>query len=228
MGKHESGAPDQFIERFMALLKPTIALLLLITLFSCKEEAKKEPAPATKLVKEDSVPSTNPVSSVNNYAPVDVSPMDMSYFPVDYPKIKMANPQAPAPFARVIYSRPHLQRRHFSEILKLDQPWRLGANESTEIQFFKPATIQGKKIAAGRYVLYCIPHTDTWTIVLNSHIDTWGLKQEASKDVQRFEVPVTANQVSLEYFTIVFEKTSTGADLVMAWDDVVTKLPISF
>ena len=166
---------------------------------------------------------------INPYASVDISPMDMCYFPVDYPKIKMANPKVGPPVARVIYSRPHLQRRAlFNGILKYGELWRMGANEATEIDFYRTVSIQGKKIPAGRYILYGIPQPDKWTIILNSNIDSWGLKQDPAMDVARFEVPVSTNGITLEYFTLVFEKTNTGADLVIAWADIVARLPIEF
>lgn len=178
--------------------------------------------PDTNIAAPQNVPA-------NMYAGMDISPMDMSYFPVDYPKIKMTNSAAPPPVARVIYSRPHLQKRHlFHDLLKYNEPWRLGANEATEIDFYKAVTIQEKKIEPGRYILYCIPHTDTWTIVLNSNIDSWGLQQDTSKDIQRFEIPVTTTHTSQEYFTMVFEKTGDGADLVMNWDNLLAKLPVRF
>lgn len=165
----------------------------------------------------------------NGYKSVDMSPMDMSYFPVEYPKLKMASSTIDPPVVRVIYSRPHLQKRHlFRDLLKYEEPWRLGANEATEIQFYKTVTIDGKKVAPGRYILYCIPHPDKWTIVLNSNIDSWGLRQDPGKDVQRIEAPITTGNPVQEYFTIVFEKNDDGANLVISWDDFVTKLPIKF
>lgn len=213
----------------MKILQHSLLLLIALTVFACKEE-KKEAAPTDgQPVPVDTLPMLPPDISGNAYATVDISPMDMSYFPVDYPKIKMANGSVAPPVARVVYSRPHLQRRRlFSGILKYDEPWRLGANESTEIEFYKNVTIEGKKIKAGRYILYSIPHKDSWTIVLNNNIDTWGLKQDSTKDVDRFKVPATTNNPILEYFTMVFEKTDTGANLIIGWDDVVVKLPVSF
>lgn len=167
--------------------------------------------------------------NANPYPIIDISPMDMSYFPVDYTKLKMADSISTPPVMRVIYSRPHLaKRRLFHELLKYDEPWRLGANESTEIDFFQSVTIQGKRVNPGRYIIYCIPHADSWTIVLNSNIDTWGLRQDASKDVQRFIIPVTTENPHQEYFTMVFEKTDGGANLIIAWDNVMARLPISF
>lgn len=210
----------------MRLLKFSFALLLATAFLGCngkqnEEEKNKEPM-------HDTLPVAQPEPAVNTFAPVDISPMDMSYFPVDYPKLKMTNEIQGTPIVRVIYSRPHLQRRHFHDILKYDEPWRLGANESTEIDFYKNVTILGKKVKPGRYIIYCIPHAESWTMVLNSNIDTWGLKQDSTKDEYRFQIPVIRNNPSLEYFTMVFEKSATGADLVVAWDDVIARLPIVF
>ena len=215
----------------MRSVKQQIPLLLLLALcsFACQQKTKKDTA-VEKLVLPDSLNNKQqPEITVNPYAPVDISPMDMSYFPVDYPKIKMANANIAAPVARVIYSRPHLQKRAlFNGILKYEEPWRLGANEASEIDFYKTVTIQGKRISPGRYIIYGIPHPDKWTIILNTNIDSWGLKQDASKDAGRFEIPITTNSFSLEYFTMVFEKSDNGADLVIAWADIVARLPIKF
>jgi hypothetical protein len=167
--------------------------------------------------------------TANPYADVDVSPMDMSYFPVDYPKLKMADSISTPPVMRLVYSRPHRQgRKIFGGLQKYGEPWRLGANEATEIEFFKNVTVQGKKINAGRYILYCIPYENKWTIILNSSIYTWGLKIDSTKDLLRFDIPVIKAPVNFEYLTMVFEKTNTGADLIMAWDDTEARLPINF
>ena len=206
----------------------SILVLLACLSFGCAQEEKEAPV-AEQPVIPDSVKNQKPELAVNPYAGVDVSPMDMSYFPVDYPKLKMANANIAAPVIRLVYSRPHLQRRAlFNGILKYDEPWRLGANEASEISFYKGVSIQGKKIPAGRYIIYGIPHPDKWTIILNSNIDTWGLKQDSTRDVGRFDIPILTSEVSLEYFSMVFEKTDTGADLVIAWADIVARLPIKF
>jgi hypothetical protein len=211
-------------------MRTTIFILLSCLLsFSCTDTKKEKKIPVKEDVKPDSslfIKNNNPV---NPYDPVDVSPMDMSYYPVDYPKLKMANPNIAPPLARIIYSRPHLGgRRLFQNLLKYNEPWRLGANEATEIDLYKDATIQDKKIKAGRYVLYCIPEKEKWTIVLNSNIDSWGLHPDASSDIARFIIPVTNVTTSIEYFTIVFQQKKKGAELLMAWDYLEARLPISF
>ena len=167
---------------------------------------------------------------------IDKSPMDMIYFPVDYPKEKMITPGLENPLARVIYSRPQKNGRViFADsstaknfIQHYGQEWRLGANEATEIEFFKAATIQGKKIPAGRYILYCIPYKDTWKIIFNSNLFSWGLHMDKTKDIAEIELPAGKSNTQAEYFTMLFQKASYGCDLLMAWGDVKVTMPIGF
>src|SRR5688572_25417773 len=152
----------------MKIINFCLALSLLLSfLAGCSNQKnKKEETPVI------TSPDTSRLNIIDNkinpYAIVDVSPVDISYFPTDYPKLKMENAAIGPPLARIIYSRPHLQgRKLFLNLLRYEEPWRLGANESTELDLYSDAIIQQKRIKAGRYVLYSIPHTDTWTIVLN-------------------------------------------------------------
>lgn len=203
--------------------------LLLLLFVSCTNKPVKEKTTLPVNGKKDTASATKPDNTINPYVQLDISPMDMSYHPADYPKLKMAKTTVTSPLARVVYSRPHLQgRKLFNDVLKYGEPWRLGANEATELDLYSDAVIQGKKIKAGRYVLYCIPQQDKWTIVLNSNIDSWGLQPDPSKDITRIEVPVQQTRNSLEFFTMIFLQSASGADLLMAWDNVEIKLPISF
>ena len=212
----------------MKRFTPAYMTLLLLLLLSCGSENGKEPA-AVVSEKKDTLPAVTPEPAGTIYPPVDISPMDMCYYPADYPKPKMAKATDSPPRARVIYSRPHLQgRRLFPDILQYDEPWRLGANEATELELFSEASILGKKVPAGRYVLYCIPRVEKWTIILNTNRDTWGLQPDPSKDLAQFEVPVKQSTRNLEYFSMVFEKTGDGAELMMAWDNLEVRLPFIF
>lgn len=203
-------------------------LLLLLFMNACRNNSDK-PGENNNLPKQDSTSYINPENISNPYAGMDLSPMDMSYFPVDYPILKMTGSISTAPVIRLIYSRPHLQgRKLFHDLLKYGERWRLGANEATEIHFYRDVNINNKIIPAGRYVLYCIPEETKWTIILNNSIDTWGLKIDSIKDFQQFEIPVTRNNLKLEYLTIVFEKTGQGADLIIAWSELLARLPIEF
>ena len=207
-------------------MKNILRFAIVLSFFSCNakdKNVKTKEQPATK----DTVATV--LQNVNPDAVPDISPMDMSYFPVDYPKLKMTKTISTPPVMRIIYSRPHLQgRKLFYNLQKYGDYWRLGANEATEIQFFRNVTIQNKKINAGRYVIYCIPQQDHWTVFLNSNVDTWGLTQDSTKNINEFNIPVTYNNAYSEYLTMNFEKTDTGAMLIVAWDEAVAKLPIDF
>jgi len=167
---------------------------------------------------------------------LDKSPMDMSYFPEDYPKQKMITPNIENPVARVIYSRPQKKGRTiFADSLHSEnaiqvygREWRLGANEATEIEFFKPVIINSKKIMPGRYTLYCIPYADQWKLIISENLYCWGLQFDKSKDLLEVNLPVIKNTGQVEYFTILFQKSTDGCDLVMAWGDIKVILPIQF
>jgi hypothetical protein len=219
----------------MCTLYKCVVAICFASLFvtGCKEKengkaVNEQPVTHDTAARDTAAHEPHAVIEDNNlYADVDISPMDMSYFPAKYPQMKIADPNIAPPVMRVIYSRPHLQgRKLFEEILKYGQTWRLGANEATELNIFQPVTIGDKKIPVGRYTLYAIPKAGYWTIAINSSLDQWGLKQDPARDVVRVQVPVTYYNPPMEYFTMVFEKTDTGANLIMAWDDAVAKLPV--
>ena len=207
--------------------KVLLATLLPIIFFSCSEPEEKPASNDTRSKAETPVKVLPPAS---NYTNPDRSPMDMVYFPTDYPLLKMAGKTSAPPLMRIIYSRPQKQGRPiFGGLVKYDVPWRLGANESTEIEFFSAATVAGKTVKAGRYILYCIPQETKWIFVLNSNLYSWGLEQNKLKDLMQFEVPVEKTNLAIEYFTIACEKKSEKSTaLIFLWDDVKAKLPISF
>jgi hypothetical protein len=167
--------------------------------------------------------------SVSKLPPLDKSPMDISYYPAGYALLKIQDKITEPLAIRLIYSRPQLNgRKVFGELQEYGQVWRLGANEATEIEFFKDVKINNKKIKKGRYTLYCIPYPDKWTLIVNNETDTWGsFKYDQAKDVVRMDVPVSKNEIT-EALTIVFEKSATGANMVVYWDDVKASLPIVF
>jgi hypothetical protein len=209
-------------------MKAFVVITISFLLISCSDTGSKNAQPVKPGVElKDTAPAVN--KTAYPYTPVDVSPMDMCYFPDDYPILKMSGKVNTLPFARVIYSRPHRQgRKIFGGLLKYGEPWRLGANEATEIELFQPATIKNRRIDKGRYILYCIPQEKKWTIVFNSNLFTWGLKPDSSKDLFSFDIPINTTATPLEYFTMTFEKQLGGANLVMAWENVVGKLPLQF
>ena len=168
------------------------------------------------------------VSSMGQAKPTDLdkSPMDVSYFPRNYPQLKMRGQVTGEPSARILYSRPQKKGRAiFGEEVKFNEVWRLGANESTELELFKNATIGGKKIAKGRYSVYCMPTETKWTIILNKDNYSWGsFKYQADKDVARIEVPVQKNEDNVEALTMYFENNNW----IIQWANYKAAIPVIF
>jgi hypothetical protein len=203
--------------------KSVLLLFISILYLSCKN---KEAANASQPATNSSVSPGKETAIIVN---LDKSPLDLSYYPVDYPKLKMAGNVKEPVIARVIYSRPKKDGRIiFGNVLKYGVRWRLGANEATEIEFFRDVTIQNNLIKKNRYVIYCIPYENKWTIILNNDLFTWGLKIDSTKDLFKFDIPVFKSEYPMEYFTMGFEKKDTGMHLVMAWDSIKAMLPIIY
>ena len=214
-------------------MKPSRSLILIhaftVLLFSCNNE-KLQSRKINTIVNKDTLPNKE---IVNPYATHDQSPMDMSYYPPEYPVLRMNGTDSTSLVARLIYSRPQKKGRTIfgnteKSLRQYGKEWRLGANEATEIEFFKPVIIAGKRIDKGRYIIYCIPFPDKWTIVLNSNLYTWGLHMDATKDLFKTVIPVQEQTPSVEDFSMIFQPTVHGADLVMAWGDIKVVLPVNF
>ncbi|MDZ7933513.1 MAG: DUF2911 domain-containing protein [Emticicia sp.] len=167
---------------------------------------------------------------------IDKSPMDMAYYPDNFAHDRKFAPKLigdmPA-IVRVTYSRPAKKDREIfgTKIVPYGGVWRLGANESTEIKFYKNVMIQGKKIKAGTYSLFAIPTATEWTIILNKDLDFWGAySYNKDNDVLRISVPTKKTEEVVENFSIQCVKGSSDKEttMKMAWDMTLVEVPISF
>lgn len=163
------------------------------------------------------------------FAPLDKSPLDIIYYPNNYPVLRIQDRVSEPVVARLIYSRPQKDHRTiFGDIVEYNAVWRLGANEATELELFRDVKVQDKKLPKGRYTMYAIPQTSNWTIIFNKDTDIWGaFGYDEKKDVLRVTVPVQKNATPAEAFSAVFNKSAVGTDLVLAWDDVSVSIPFN-
>ncbi|SFH13381.1 DUF2911 domain-containing protein [Pedobacter insulae] len=170
----------------------------------------------------------NAQNTAVKFAPIDASPLDIAYYPVNVAKAKKDDTSMP--IIKVLYSRPAKKGREIFGVLEqFDKVWRLGANESTEISFNKAVTVGNKKLKPGKYSLFAIPNKDKWTIIINKQTDRWGaFTYDQTKDVVRVDMPVSKLEKAIEVFSITFADSSLGANLVMAWDTTQVILPMAF
>lgn len=153
---------------------------------------------------------------------LDASPADIAIFRPDG--------DSSTPIAKVVYSRPQKNGRTIlGGLEKYGKVWRTGANETTEIKFYKDVTVGDKKLKAGTYSLYSIPNKDKWIIIFNSKLDTWGaFAYDQSKDVARVEVPAGNTDKEVEAFTIVFDGKGGSGDMILAWENTMVKVPLKY
>ena len=55
-----------------------------------------------------------------------------------------------------------------------ESPWRAGANESTTISFSTDVTIEGQKLAAGKYGFFIALYPDSCTLIFSKNTAGWG------------------------------------------------------
>ncbi|WP_420579949.1 DUF2911 domain-containing protein [Reichenbachiella sp.] len=153
---------------------------------------------------------------------LDESPLDLAVFRPDG--------QSTIPAARIIYSRPSKKgRTMIGGKVPYGKVWRLGANQSTEINLYRDMTFGGKKLKKGNYTMYAIPSADSWTVIFNSNLYTWGAYDyDASKNVLSIEVPVKSANESREAFGMAFAGNDGKGSLLMAWENVEIIIPLTY
>ena len=157
-------------------------------------------------------------TNAQNFRGLDKSPLDM----IEYPA------RGGNTLARILYGRPQLEGRDITRLVPEGQLWRFGANEATELTLYTPMKVNDKKIDAGSYTMYAIPQNDQITIIINSATHVWGAFSYNKKmDVVRMTVPLRQVTVSLEAFSMAFQKSNTGIDLHFGWGNYRGTLPFS-
>jgi len=172
--------------------------------------------------------------TAQKFEPIDKSVMDAAFYPAGAAKRTFAKSdeakKAMEPKIRVLYGRPLKKGREvFGKMLKYDEAWRVGANESTEILFMQDVVFGGTPVKAGRYSLIIIPTATTWTLKLNSENDGWGnYGYDASKDVASITAPVTQSKSEIEALSIaLYEASPNTVHLKIGWDTSVAEFPIT-
>lgn len=172
--------------------------------------------------------------NAQKFEKMDKSPMDRAYYPAKAPhrtfEKDTEKQKALTPQIRVTYSRPSKKGREiFGSLLKFNEAWRVGANESTEILFINDVMFGGQEIKAGRYSIIIIPTEKEWTLKLNTELDGWGnYGYDAAKDIVSVSAPVTKSSKEIENLSIALYEASTKTiHLKIGWDNSVAEFPIT-
>lgn len=81
----------------------------------------------------------------------------------------------------IAYSAPSVKgRKIFGELVPYNKGWRAGANQPTTFITNSDITIDGKKLAAGKYSVYMVPSETEWKVVFNSAMPGWGINRDGT------------------------------------------------
>jgi hypothetical protein len=133
----------------------------------------------------------------------------------------------------VFYNRPSKKGREiFGGLVPYNEVWRTGANEATTFSTNKDLMIDNQTLPAGEYTLWTIPDEDTWAVIFNDKMYSWGVSiakrgaasRDPESDVLKTMVPVEKMAEAVEMFTIELEKNPMA--LTMSWDQTKVAVPI--
>ena len=135
-------------------------------------------------------------------------------------------------YVKVTYGSPRIQdpktgqkRVIFGKLVPYGEVWRLGANAATELTTTGDLELAGKRLPAGTYSLFTIPHADKWTLIVNKDVGEWGAyKYNKDNDVLRVDVPATKSADTYEAFTIAFDDKGTA--LNFSWENTQVSVPV--
>lgn len=169
-----------------------------------------------------------------DFADVDKSPLDAVYYPSRAAFRAFAKTDSAAralePVVRILYSRPYKKGREVwgGDLAPYGEPYRLGANETTEVQFFQPVRFGDQLVPAGRYTLGAIPNADNWEVFLSLDVDGWGVyAYRPERNVATVTVPVSQTDEVIENFSIsLYEAKPDVVHLKMGWDRTVVEVPL--
>lgn len=158
--------------------------------------------------------------TAQKFVGLDKSPMDVASHPSSY--------RVSDKVAKVIYSRPQLKGRKLSKLAPNGKVWRTGANEATEIIFYKDVVFGGKPVKAGRYSLFTIPNEKKWTIILNKAENVWGSYfYNESDDAVRVQGEISTIKKPIQVFSIGFDGKENDFKMYLGWGNVVVSVPIT-
>jgi hypothetical protein len=127
----------------------------------------------------------------------------------------------------VDYCRPSMKGREiFGGLVPYDKVWRTGANEATTIEFNKDVFIKGNRLAAGKYSLWTVPNPESWDIIFNDEIPSWGTNYDESTNVLTVSAAPENLATPLEQFTISFAGTDSLINMNLSWENTSVTLPI--
>lgn len=135
----------------------------------------------------------------------------------------------------ISYSRPGVKGRTIWDgLVPYGKVWRTGADEATTFAVSAEVLINGEKLPAGRYALFTIPGTDSWTLIFNKTAEQWGaFNYDQKMDALRVTATPQPSGATTEWFTIaatnltLTDNVITAAELSLLWEKLAVPFTVA-
>lgn len=135
----------------------------------------------------------------------------------------------------ISYFRPSVKGRQiFGEGEDYLQPygvlWRAGANSGTVLDLSTDATIAGKKVEAGKYLVLMTPGENEWEFILYSDISLGGNVGNFDESKEVISVIQKSEKLDQAVETLTYQisdisATNRSANIHFQWENVSLKIP---
>src|SRR5262249_31563115 len=112
-------------------------------------------------------------------------------------------------------------------VVRYDYVWRTGANAATQFETSAPLILAGKKVPAGKYTLWTIPHEKGADLLVNRQTGQWGTHHEDAQDLDTAAMKTETVATPVEKFTIGIAPSGKNRGvLTMEWGTFRWTAPI--
>ena len=107
--------------------------------------------------------------------------------------------------------------------------WRAGANAATTLETNGDLQIGSLTVPKGTYTLFVdIADPDQWVLIVNKKTGEWGLAYDASQDLGKVKMQMSAPPSMVENLTYTIDDLGGGkGKITLAWENHAASVPVS-
>ena len=186
-----------------------IALVLTLSVLSCKNETKKDVTNQHKNHIKTSDKKETPKKKVLSPHTSVMEMIGNAHIHIDY--------SSPGVRGRII----------FGGLVGYDNVWQAGAHNATWIETDKDLIINDEILPKGKYGFFIIPSKKDWIIMINKNWNQHGKDDYDEKDdVIQFKVKPTISDEITEHLEYKITKVSESEGTIsLAWEKVTFNFP---
>jgi len=126
------------------------------------------------------------------------------------------------------YSSPRMRtRKIYGALVPFDKVWRTGANAATTLTTSGALMIGDLQVPAGKYTLFTLPGEKEWQLIVSKQTGQWGTNYDATQDLGRVPMKVSALGSSREEMTIAIRAgEGNHATLAIEWESTAATVAI--